>query len=53
MAYWDETGYGKIGNDMRIPILELKRKIEHFQKVLNEKKNKFGKKLKRRRKKTL
>ena len=46
MAYFGSNSYGKIGDDIRIPILKIEQKIRKYQRILNKNKNKQGKKIK-------
>ena len=45
MAYFSESDYGTIGDNIRIPILEYEKKIRILQRSLSNGKNKEGNKL--------
>jgi len=46
ISYYSHNNYGKIGDDIRKPILKIEKKIRKCQRILSKKNNKFNKKLK-------
>ena len=48
-VYTSEEEYGKIGDNARIKIIKIKRKIQKLQSILDKNKNKHGKTIKHKR----
>jgi len=46
MSYYSLNNYGKIGEDIRQPILNVEKKIRKYQRILSKRKNENGNKLK-------
>jgi len=45
LAYFSNEEYGKLGDNMRVRILKIQKKIRKFQSIIAKGKNKKGKKL--------
>jgi len=46
ISYYSLNNYGKIGDDIKNPILNIEKKIRKYQRILSGKKNKNNEKLK-------